>query len=233
VPAGPERETVLERVETDRREQLGRVQAVAERRVERRQGLGGDWGQKLLDQARALRDRLGQQLGRVREWVATRFPEVVERIRQSTQGLFTKETKPAPAAPSTQAEPIDWQVVRARGRAASDGWREARHQRQAQAERAAQEKLERQKTVEQFQDLASSRRVRAFGYTDRSKNWRATPEALREEIDQFNALSPKARQRELDRLGSEPSQRPRLQQLQQLMDQREHLVKSLDRGLGL
>jgi len=81
---GPGRELVLPLLEADRREQLERTQAKAERRIERRQelGIGGQLKEKLLTQARVLRERIGQQLGRVREWVAERFPEVVEQIKQ-------------------------------------------------------------------------------------------------------------------------------------------------------
>jgi len=87
---GPERGLVLPLVEADRREQLARAQAAAERRVERRQGLGigGELKEKLLTQARALRERIGQQLGRVKEWVLERFPEQLQRLKERSRDLF-------------------------------------------------------------------------------------------------------------------------------------------------
>ncbi len=83
---GEDREAVLKRVEADRREQIERAQAMAERRVERRQGLG--IGGRLLDQARALRERIGQQLGRVRDWVRERFPDPLLRIKERSRDLM-------------------------------------------------------------------------------------------------------------------------------------------------
>ena len=79
--SGEEREAVLPFIEADRREQLGRAQAAAERRVERRQEVGIEkpLKEKLLAQARALRERIGREFGRVREWVAKRFPDPVQR----------------------------------------------------------------------------------------------------------------------------------------------------------
>jgi hypothetical protein len=83
---GEDREAVLKRVEADRREQIERAQAAAERRVERRQGMG--IGGRLLAQARDLRARIGQQLGRVKEWIAERFPDPLQRIKERSRDLF-------------------------------------------------------------------------------------------------------------------------------------------------
>jgi hypothetical protein len=87
---GADRALVLPLIEADRREQLGRAQAAAERRVERRQGLsiGGRLGEKLITQARALRERIGQQLGRVKEWVRERFPDPLKQLKERTREVF-------------------------------------------------------------------------------------------------------------------------------------------------
>jgi hypothetical protein len=86
---GEDRTVVLAQVEADRREQIGRAQAAAERRVERRQGLGiGKLKEKLLTQARALRERLGHQLERVKEWVAEHFAEPLAKIKEQVRGMF-------------------------------------------------------------------------------------------------------------------------------------------------
>jgi hypothetical protein len=87
---GPDRAVVLPLVEADRREQLGRAQAAAERRVERRQGLGigGRLGEKLLTQARALRERIGRELGRVKEWVREHFPDQIKQLKERSREVF-------------------------------------------------------------------------------------------------------------------------------------------------
>jgi hypothetical protein len=83
---GEDREAVLKRVEADRLEQIQRAQAAAERRVERRQGMG--IGGRLLDQARELRARIGQQLGRVKEWIAERFPDPLQQLKERSRDLI-------------------------------------------------------------------------------------------------------------------------------------------------
>ena len=86
---GKDRALVLPLVEADRREQLGRAQATAERRIERRQGLGiGELGDKLVAQARALRERIGRELERVKEWVREHFPDPIKQIKERSRDLF-------------------------------------------------------------------------------------------------------------------------------------------------
>jgi hypothetical protein len=91
---GADRELVLPLVEADRREQIGRAQAMAERRVERRQGMGvGELKEQLLTQARALRARLGRELGRVKEWIAERFPDPLQQLKDRSRDLFDTVTE--------------------------------------------------------------------------------------------------------------------------------------------
>jgi len=93
---GTDRSVVLKHVEADRREQLGRTGAMAERRVERRSGLVdtlGATGERLWHQARDLRERIGQQIGRVKEWVQAHFPDpatVKERSREFLNATVEK-----------------------------------------------------------------------------------------------------------------------------------------------
>ena len=255
---GPERALVLPLVEADRREQIGRAQAAAERRVERRQSLGGRLGKKLVEQARALRDRIGQQLGRVKAWVAERFPEPYQQIKERARELFGAAPE-RPAGAPQEAVPVDLAALKAKGRAMSEEWRQTLHtaqaearrvegvrqeqqrQRQMEAERVqrerqaladaqAREQAKRQRTVEQFRQLAVKREMKGVGYGDRSEDWRATPQALREKIDRFNALPPEGRKLALERLVREPASGRGLHDLQQLMDQRRELVRGLGRG---
>jgi hypothetical protein len=85
-----DRAVVLPLVEADRREQLGRAQAAAERRIERRQGLiiGGRLGEKLTTQARALRERIGRELKRVKEWVREHFPDPLKQLKERSREVF-------------------------------------------------------------------------------------------------------------------------------------------------
>jgi hypothetical protein len=93
---GSERAVVMPLVEADRREQLGRAQAAAERRIERRQGLGiGEFKEKLVAQARALRERIGTELKRVKEWVREHFPEPLRQIKERTQEAFQRVAEKA------------------------------------------------------------------------------------------------------------------------------------------
>jgi hypothetical protein len=109
---GADRAVVLPLVEADRRERLGRAQAAAERRVERRQGLGigGRLQEKLIAQARALRERIGRELGRVKEWVRERFPDPLKQLKERSREVFeavaekARGRRPTPA-PEREKEP--------------------------------------------------------------------------------------------------------------------------------
>ena len=221
---GPDREAVLQRVEVDRREQLGRAVAAAERRVERRQGLGigGQLKEKLLTQARALRERIGQQLGRVKEWLAERFPEPMQRLKDLGRELTSGRER--------AAVPLDLEQVKARGRQASDQWRKDLHRQQAAQKQAAIEQREREQVVKEFKELATRRAMQMSGYRDRSEEWLATPEKLRKTIDQFNALASAAQARALERMAQKPAI---VRDLRQGIEQRRVQVQQLDHGLGL
>jgi hypothetical protein len=205
---GEDRELVLSAVEADRREQIERVGAQADRRIERRASIGG----RLLEQARSLRDRIGQQLHRVRDWVLERFPDPLQRLKSLGKKVA-----------------LDLEQVKARGRQASAQWRGELHRQQAAEKQAALERREREGVIRDFKDLAASRAMQRWGYTDQSEEWRATPAALREKIDRYNAMGEKARERELERLAARPKA---VGELQQWIGERRQRVNELDRGLG-
>lgn len=223
---GEDRKVVLKRVEADRREQIERAQATAERRVERRQELGV--GGQLVEQARALRERIGQQLNRVKEWVLERFPEAVERLkslgREAPRGAALGGT----AAGRPAAASIDLAQVKARGRAASDQWRQDLHQQQAAEKLALLQQRERERVVKEFQELAQRRAQQRLGYQDRSPEWKATPAELRQAIDRFNTQSPAQQSRTLERMAQQEAP---VRELQLQMTQRRQLVRQLERGL--
>jgi hypothetical protein len=117
---GEDREAVLKRVEADRLEQIQRAQAAAERRVERRQGLsiGGQIKETLLTQARELRARIGQQFGRVKEWIAERFPDPLQQLKERSRDLFDTVVEKAQRALGREAgqeQAVDKTAARKRG----------------------------------------------------------------------------------------------------------------------
>jgi len=82
--------------------------------------------------------------------------------------------------------------------------------------------------VREFRELAARREIRAFGYHDRSVEWRETPVDLREHIDRYNALPEGARAAVLERLGQEPA---KVRTLERWLEERQQRVRELDRGL--
>jgi len=216
----------LERqVESDRREQIARVEAQVERRIERRMGLVGQWGEKLLEQARHLRDRVMELGGRVKEWVQGLWQRREPALEREASGGSAPQ---ADRGAGHERPPLDLAAVKAQGRAASDRWRQQLHERQAQAKQQAIEHQARERVVKSFQELALSREARSSGYGDRSERWRATPKALREHIDQYNALPQSARTAVLERLGQDPE---KVRTLERWLEERRQRVRELDRGL--
>ena len=147
---GEARESVLSLVEADRREQLQRVQALADRRVERRQklSLGGRLKDKLVSQARALRDRIGLELKRVREWVRERFQSqsVISRKElEAGKAGFRADYDRYKAEEATRAQALEEGRERYRQQKAAE-----RVQEQA---RARQKDLEREREAEHRRSL--------------------------------------------------------------------------------
>ena len=118
---GAERAMVLPLVEADRQEQLGRAQAAVERRIERRQGLSmGEFREKLVAQARALRERIGREFGRVKGLGAravfrSRFGSSRAKRETSLGGGLRKGRRHHPARRNRRR-----MSRRSRG---NDGWR--------------------------------------------------------------------------------------------------------------
>ena len=144
---GDDRQTVMAQVEADRREQIARVAAEAERRIERRQGIAGRLGEKLLEQARALRDRVVALGGRVREWVQGLWgPQERESEHGKSRSLAGEAIVQTPSAPSVSERSI-WSKVLAAARHDNSRTVDKVHAEQ----RAAQERerLERERVREQ------------------------------------------------------------------------------------
>ena len=128
----------LERqVEADRREQLERTRQAAARRVERREAAleGAEPRQlplftRLVDQARALQDRLVKSFERVRDWVRERFRRVLTREEiQAGKAEFRAEYERHKAEEPARAQALE------AGR--------ERYAQQKAAELARQQELER------------------------------------------------------------------------------------------
>jgi hypothetical protein len=64
-------------------------------------GIGG----RLLTQARELGARIGQQLGRVKEWIAERFPDPLQQIKERSRDLFDAVVEKAQRALGRDAGP--------------------------------------------------------------------------------------------------------------------------------
>ncbi len=222
---GDLRKDLERQVESDRREQIARVEAQVERRIERRMGLAGRWGEKLLEQARHLRDRVLELGGRVKEWVQGLWQR---RDHGLVRAASVGSAQQADRATARERPTLDLAAVKAQGRAASDRWRERLHERAAQAKQQALEHQARERVMQSFQELALGREARRSGYGDRSEAWRATPAALREQIDRSNALPTQARAAVLKQLVQEPT---KVRTLERWLEERQQRVRELDRGL--
>lgn len=223
---GTVRKELEHQVESDRREQIARVEAQVERRIERRMGLTGRWGEKLLEQARVLRDRVLELGGRVKEWVQGLWQRHEPRLEPEAFGPAQRIDRQA----ARERPTLDLAAIKAQGGAASDRWRERLHERQAQAKQQALELQARERVLKNFQELALSRESRRLGYDDRSMEWRETPADLREHIDRYNALPTQARQAVLDQLVQDPA---RVRTVERWIEERHQRVLELDRGLDL
>jgi hypothetical protein len=149
---GEDRDLVLPRVEADRREQLGRAQAAAERRVERRQGLGV--GERLVGQARALRERISAQLGRVKEWVRERFPAPFGKIQERTRELFEAVAEKTRGRETQGPRRLTLEEIRARAR---ENWRAYRAEQLAK-ERGAEPSAKPSQEVQKAPSLSLEER---------------------------------------------------------------------------
>jgi hypothetical protein len=222
---GDDRAAVLKRVEADRLEQIQRAQAAAERRVERRQGLsiGGQIKETLLTQARELRARIGQQLGRVKEWIAERFPDPLHQLKERSRDLF--DTVVEKARGRQERKPG---TARSRGREAEPPDLGSRR-RAPDVERSATPAPESGRSLEAAERARVLKEATALGRQELARQ----VQAVRDEQA--------ARQR-LDELVRQERERQRVQQLE-LERQRElervrelererALKRSKDRGLG-
>lgn len=87
IAEGPAREVAIAKVAVDRERQLEDVAHKATTRTERREDLvrqaqdpkARSVGQRLVEEARSLRDQVQAHIGRAKEWVAERFAEVREQ----------------------------------------------------------------------------------------------------------------------------------------------------------
>jgi len=104
----PDREQLERQVAADRRAQLERAAVSAERRTERRERAYAEakpsqlpfWG-RLVTQARALQQRLGQAFEQVRTWVQQRIREPLQKVKRRAheQSARTQKTRGAQRKP--------------------------------------------------------------------------------------------------------------------------------------
>ena len=122
----------------------------------------------------------------------------------------------------------DFRIVEAERAAREQERLAAERQRQAEVVRNGVQ--ERARVAERFKEIATMREVRAFGYGDQSDNWRATPEALRKAVDDFNAAPQQTRDRFIESLQREPN---KARAIDTLMEQRERSINRDRDGPGL
>ena len=122
--------------------------------MERRQGLsiGGQLKEKLLTQARSLRERIGQQLGRVREWIAERFPDPVQQLKERSRDLLGGMARKARGAQRGKAPSKGITDRLEKARAAAEEWK----RRYGNKPRASVEE-ERRQGVEAWLELRRER----------------------------------------------------------------------------
>ena len=99
------------------------------------------------------------------------------------------------------------------------------------AREAAQERQharDREQVAERFRTIAARREAGAYGYSDQSSDWRATPEALRRAVDAYNGANQHTKDLYIERIQREPQMARAVDQ--QLRDR--ELVLQRDRGLS-
>ena len=104
----------------------------------------------------------------------------------------------------------------------------ARQEREAEAKRLAEQRAEweRNRAAEKFRSMAQKRQLGVSGYTDRSSDWKATPQPLRDLIDEYNRQPKEVQAAILARIRDNPKVR---EQVADMLKQREN---SRDHGLS-
>ena len=96
-----------------------------------------------------------------------------------------------------------------------------------QAERQQkQQAREREQTVAEFKSLATKRKMKAHGYSDRGGKWRDTPEPLKNMVEKYNSQPKQAQAQFLEWMRQEPKVREKVADLMQE-------ARSADRGMSL
>lgn len=102
----------------------------------------------------------------------------------------------------------------------------ARQEREAQAKRLAEQRAERERNraAEKFKSMAQKRQLGVGGYRDSSSGWKATPQPLRDLIDEYNRQPKEVQAAILARIRDNPTVRD---QVADMFQQRE---RGRDRG---
>lgn len=83
--------------------------------------------------------------------------------------------------------------------------------------------------VNEFTALCRKRSLGMAGYRDTSSDWKDTPQPLREQVDNYNAMPEAAQRRVLANMKDDPA---KAKGMADLLQQRA-LVRSRDHGFGL
>ena len=101
-------------------------------------------------------------------------------------------------------------------------------ERAREAAQERQQARDREQVAERFRTIAARREAGAYGYSDQSSDWRATPEALRRAVDAYNGANQHTKDLYIERIQREPQMARAVDQ--QLRDR--ELVLQRDRGLS-
>lgn len=208
-------------IEQDATVHMGPAASAMERRAERqamREGRDYEPVTQVGQHNAATLEKRGlrQYIGRGAEWLRQAGERVSGKLHDfaaSLSGTIERDRRVA-----AEAE----RAAREQARLAAE--------RQRQAGIAQREARERARVAEKFREIAEMRKMKAFGYTDGSSTWRATPEALRKAVDAYNGAG-KDRQIELvQRIQREPEM---ARGIGQFINQRDRAIElSQDRGIG-
>jgi hypothetical protein len=170
-------------------------------------------------QAHALQTRLHDLGVKRAEYLAARAEVEAEAQAERLSVLALKEAAEVELenARNAAAARITLEIAPARARI-------------SRLERLLGEKVERERIVEKFKELAKQRALEGSGTRERSEEWRAIPKVLRDSIDRFNQLPGEGREQSLQRMIAQPEV---AEALDQALAQRQERLRQQDHGLGL
>ena len=185
-------------------------------------------GKRLIKTAAELAKNAGRAAEQQRGATPSTAPERPEERgsgRQTDQALRGADRA---ADRLTNAVKQTAQDYQARLAQQTDQQRKAQQQAELSRQREARHK-QAEPIVNEFTALCRKRSLGMAGYRDSSSDWKDTPQQLREQVDNYNAMPETAQQRVLAEMKDDPA---KAKGVADLLQQRA-LVRSRDHGLGM